>query len=345
MTNKLYLPIDTKSLYFNIKNDNLTGHTATVATPIKQGNSYNEQLGRIYEIKEKEISFDAKPDLIRELVKNSKSTIRIKNVFVFDKIMVNGIRIDTNKQYCMYIKEEIDPQKVQFGRLKLHYPNTLKFSDLDVDIDNKGILKLISKVLNDYAFIVKGFEYDVQTNILNFDALIVGENNIPYSKVFINEKGTGNKFTKVFNETAEDYDIEIISIRQNYNQTIDVTNYAEFCNELQHKAIALISDSLEKKGITNIEYVSKNYPYSLYDLRYLDNGRIKYACIFWTATKLKYFNMSVKKNLFLHDFLDDSSIYLISDVLREKRINCYSISDIDSFNKSINSIKFTDEGE
>ena len=31
------LPIDTKSLYFNIKNDNKTGHTATVATPLKQG--------------------------------------------------------------------------------------------------------------------------------------------------------------------------------------------------------------------------------------------------------------------------------------------------------------------
>ena len=33
------LPIDTKSLYFNIKNDNKTGHTATVATPLKQGAS------------------------------------------------------------------------------------------------------------------------------------------------------------------------------------------------------------------------------------------------------------------------------------------------------------------
>ena len=30
------IPIDTKSLYLNIKNDNETGHTATVATPLKQ---------------------------------------------------------------------------------------------------------------------------------------------------------------------------------------------------------------------------------------------------------------------------------------------------------------------
>lgn len=40
--NKIYLHIDTKSLYMNIKNDNKTGHTATVATPIKQGNTFKE---------------------------------------------------------------------------------------------------------------------------------------------------------------------------------------------------------------------------------------------------------------------------------------------------------------
>ena len=46
------LPIDVKSLYFNIKNDNKTGHTATVATPLKQGASVREGLSRIMEIPE-----------------------------------------------------------------------------------------------------------------------------------------------------------------------------------------------------------------------------------------------------------------------------------------------------
>ena len=77
--NKIILPIDTKSLYLNILNDNLSGHTATVATPLKQGNSYNKELGRLLEIKEKEIYFQDKPDLIREMLKNSKSKIAIKN--------------------------------------------------------------------------------------------------------------------------------------------------------------------------------------------------------------------------------------------------------------------------
>ena len=345
VTSNIYLPIDTKSLYFNIKNDNLSGHTATVATPIKQGNSYNEELGQVYRIKEKEIDFDAKPLLIRELLKNSKSTIQIKNVFVFDKIAVNGINIKTDKQYCIFIKEEVDPQKAQFGRLKLHYPNTLKYSDLDIEIDNKEIIKLISKELKDYAFIVKGFEYDLKSCTLNFDALIVGENNIPYSKVFINEKGVGNKFTKVFNDTAEDYDMEIISIRQNYSESIDVTNYYELCNKLKLKSMDIIGKHLKKVGASKIEMVSANYPYSLYDLRYLENGQIKYACVLWTTTKINYFNLSIKKNLFLHDFQDNCQVFLIKDILKDGTIKCYNIEDLDRLNKSINSIRFTDEGE
>ena len=69
---KIILPIDTKSLYLNILNDNLTGHTATVATPLKQGNSYNKELGRLLEIKEKEVEFQDKPELINEMLKKLK---------------------------------------------------------------------------------------------------------------------------------------------------------------------------------------------------------------------------------------------------------------------------------
>ena len=46
------LPIDTKSLYFNIKNDNESGHTATVATPLKQGSSLHLELAEVYKIPE-----------------------------------------------------------------------------------------------------------------------------------------------------------------------------------------------------------------------------------------------------------------------------------------------------
>ena len=137
---RIVLPIDTKSLFLNIFNDNESGHTATVSTPIKQGNSTNERLMQIFKIP-KQIDFNLKPKLIDELIKNSKSQIKINNVFIFDKISVNGNVIDTeNTFFGMYIKEEVDPKKVQFGRIKLHYPLSLKFEDDDINIDNKYII-------------------------------------------------------------------------------------------------------------------------------------------------------------------------------------------------------------
>jgi len=342
---KIVLPIDTKSLYFNIKNDNLAGHTATVATPLKQGRSYNYELGRILEIKEKELQFQFKPDLIRELIKNSKSKIKITNVFVFDKISVNGEEIDTSKQYCIFIKEEVDPTKAQFGRLKIHYPSNLKFSDVELDIDNKSVIRAISQYLKNYAFLVKGFEYDTNTRGLNFDTVIVGENGVPYSKVFINEKGVGNKFTKVFNDMAEDYDMEIISMREKFGVNVDVLNYSNYCQKLQKEAMNIVSETLKNDGAIKIDCISQKYPYSLYDIRYELDGVIKYAIVSWTATNVKYFNLSIKKNIYCHDFADYTDIYLVSDILGVKQLTKYSITEIDNLSKMINSIKFTDEGD
>ena len=217
---KIILPIDTKSFYFNIKNDNATGHTATVATPIKQGNSINEKLIQVYKIP-MQIDFQTKPELINELIKNSKSQIKITNVLVFKNIYVNGIRINVDKSFCFYIKEEINPDKIQYGRLKLHYPMSLKYEDSELNIDNKNIINTISTFLHDYAFIVTAFEYDLDEDYLNFKITIIGENSIPYSKVFINNKGVGNKYTSVFDEYADSYDMEIISLKKFYNNCHD----------------------------------------------------------------------------------------------------------------------------
>ena len=75
---KVVLPIDKKSLFLNIFNDHEYGHTATVSTPIKQGNSTNEKLAQIFKVP-KQIDFNAKPLLVDELIKNSKSKIKINN--------------------------------------------------------------------------------------------------------------------------------------------------------------------------------------------------------------------------------------------------------------------------
>ena len=84
------------------KADNISGHTATVATPIKQGNSINDKLMQVYKIP-MQIDYQSKPELVNELTKNSKSQIKITNVFAFKNIKVNGISIQTSKSYCFYI--------------------------------------------------------------------------------------------------------------------------------------------------------------------------------------------------------------------------------------------------
>lgn len=86
------LPIDTKSLYYNIFNDNEHGHTCTVATPIKQGNSLRKELNEIFKIP-KQIDFLKEDTLLKDLIKNSKSIVKINNVFVFDKIKVNNEKL------------------------------------------------------------------------------------------------------------------------------------------------------------------------------------------------------------------------------------------------------------
>lgn len=339
---KISLPIDTKSLYYNIKNDNNSGHTATVATSIKQGNSTNEKLSQVYKIP-MQIDFQSKPGLMDSLIKGSKSMVKITNVFTFDKIFVNGEKIFTNKSFCFYVKEEIDPQKYQFGRLKLHYPTTLKYEDNDIDIDNKEILTKISEKLKNYAFLVNSFEYDFDTDSLNFGVTIVGENQIPYSKVFINNKGMGNKYSNIFNEYADSYDMEIISLKKYFNNQVDPDNYRMIMASCQEKAYELCLKYLKNNNYDKIENIGSDYSYSLYDFKYECNGKTKYILLFYTSTNQKYFNISSKKLKFLNEFEEDTEIILITKILNEPQLKKYKIEDLKKFSKSINSLMLRED--
>lgn len=342
---KIVLPINTKSFYYNIKNDNISGHTATVATPIKQGNSINKNLIQVYKIP-MQIDFQTKPKLVKELTKNSKSQIKITNVFAFKNIYVNGKKIKVDKSFCFYIKEEIDPNKAQFGRLKLHYPITLKYEDTELDIDNKNVINTISDFLHGYAFIVTAFEYDLDEDYLNFKVTIIGENSIPYSKVFINNKGIGNKYTSIFNEYADSYDMEIISLKKyysNYGENIDTSNYLEAISKNNYIADSLIESKLIEKGFLNVKNLSSEFKYSLYDFSYEKEGIVKYIMVFNTCTSNKYFNISSKKLKFLNDFADDTKIILITNILDNPQIYEFNIDDIKDFSKSINSLMLVKE--
>ncbi len=332
------LPLDTKSLYFNIKNDNLSGHTPTVATPLKktEGIYKTEDILRLTN---KEVDISAKDVLVSLLIKHSKTQVVIRHLYVFHKIAVNGMLIDNATSFGCYVKEETDESKVQYGRLKLHYPSKLIYDDDDLNINNREVYKIISKKLNNYAFIIQSMEYCFETDTLNFDALIVGERDIPYSKVFINEKGKGNKFNTIFNESAEDYDYEIIALRKKYGEDVNPYNYLDYFKEMKSDSIK----KLEKYLKTNIEYITSKYPYSLFDFYYYENKEKKYGILRVTATKNFYFNMSLSQQIFMHENKDNCTIFLISDFFGSAKLTTYTYDDLRNMPKRINSFKYEEE--
>ncbi len=336
------LPIDLKSLYFNIKNDNKTGHTATVATPLKQGASIRQELSQITQIPEN-INSTSREMLISQLLSKSRADAKINNVFVFDHISVNGKLLENIPSFCMYIREETSPTNVHYGRQKLHYPPSLIFEDLDLNINNRIVSKAISEALCDYAFLVEAFEYDMDTGILNFDATIVGENDIPYSKVFINRRGVGNKFTLQFSENSNLYDSEIIALREAIGyDAVGPDNFNDVMDENSHKAQAIAIEYVNSLGGQNSRLLVDSYPYAIYDIAYKVGAETHYLLVKHTSTRSKYFSLPISKIRFLNDFSTSATLLLITDINGVPKLHTYSIGDINRMSKSINSITYKD---
>ena len=333
---KILLPIDTKSLYYNILNDNLKGHTCTVATPIKQGKAINPYLSEIYKIP-KQVDFEKSEELIRELTKNSKSVVKINNVFVFDKLKINGHPLDVGCNFCMFTKEEIDSERAQFGRIKLHYPLSIK--DVNYSIDNRKVINAISDYLFGYAFLVESFEYDFDDDSLNFNVLLVGYREIPYSKVFINNKGVGNKYIQDIRNYIDMYDSEIIALRQKYGLDVSTKNFNDYLEKGRLIAKEKVQKYLISIGATNIRDVSEEYPYSLFDFQYYLGGEINYCLVFATYTKKKYFNLSGYQNQFINSF-PNSTIVLVTDVDRGNIINVITRDDIKNYSVLMDVVRF-----
>lgn len=339
----IQLPISKKSLYSNIYNDNKIGHTATVSTVIKQGKSINTKLSQVYRIP-KQIDFKKKYSLIDKLLRNSKAITRINNVFVFSAISVNGKKVNTKYQFCFFTKEETDKSKAQYGRIKLHYPITLKYEDEELLIDNTKVLREISLMLNNYAFIVNSFDFDFETEILNFDCQIVGEPQILQSKVFVKGKGVGNKYNTNFIESFDNYDDEVQIIRKKLKKDVSPENYIELLKERKNHLIDnLIFNRLKSLGYKRMLNVSKDYPYSLYDIESYFEGEKKFFIVKTTALNKKVFDLSLLKYKFLCDFKGNASVILCTNAFDKPNIDVYTFDIVEGFVKKINSLRFYDE--
>lgn len=331
---KIYIPFDSKSLFVNIFNDNEHGHTPTVCTPIKQGKSVHTEVEQIFKIPN-QIDFCFDTNLNDYLNKSSKSATKITNVFLFDKIKVNGIKVDNHESFCMYVKEEIDPEKMQFGRKKLHYPTSIQYEGY-YNFNNKHVIAEVSKSLCDFAFVIRGFYYDFDDNILDFDADIVGYNQIPYSKVFISGKGTGNKYIQDFHDIFDNYDIEQISLKKIFgHNNINPSNYLDKITEMKLKSIEIFKDNFEKKNFLD---VNKIYPYAIFDITYYENEVKRYGFISFTSTKECYFNFSIKQWSFINEFYDYVDFYCVSEIYDNPKISVISINELLEMNRTVTSI-------
>ena len=339
--------IDTKSLYFGITNDNKVGHTATVSTNLKQGNVTKPEL-HLIENCPSNIDISRENDLIDECLKNSKSECRINNILIFNKIKVNGIPVDTDKEFCMFLKEEIDPSKYQYGRIKLHYPISLYFENSQFNISNKSVMHAVQETLHGFAFVVRSFEFG-DCGELDFIVSIIGEDGIPYSKVFKDYKGDSKeKFTKVFNEFADTYDFEIIPIKKAGipgMEEIRPENYfdaADYCFK-KAKAIA-ISRLLQDYPDASLRDIGSEYPYNIYDLELRTGNNFKYIFVSWTATGKTYFYLSNSKYSFWQQFAESALVVLVKRVLSDNPVvECYSPSNSDSLNISVSMLKFSND--
>ncbi|MBQ9008390.1 MAG: hypothetical protein IJ088_03550 [Clostridia bacterium] len=338
------MPIDIKSLYLNIKNDNLTGHTPTVATPLKQGKSVHEELAQILQLPEN-IPSESKEKLTMKLLSKSRADVRIVRTYLFEKIAVNGIMIDAGACYCIYIREEIDPKSVHFGRQKVHYPQVLDYEDEEIVISNGRVIKAISKALNDYAFIVQAFEYDTATGVLNFDALIVGENGVPYSKVFLIRRGVGDKFSSVFKEYLDDYDMEIIAIRDRLGyDSVNPENFMDCMNENRQKAISIVTNSLNESGKKEWYELSRYYPYALFDIEVKNKAEKEYLIVRFTSTQICYFNLPISIIRFISAFSSQVKLILVTDINGNPSMHEFTSQDLEHMKKTICSVTYEYQG-
>ena len=189
--------IDEKSLFYGIKNDYARGQTATVHTPINQAANPKDWHNDILELTKHKLSNNNLPDmLLSKCLRNTTSQAKsvINHFFEFKSLLLDGVKLNCASSFGMYIKEETDEfiikrdgtrdRNTHLGRMKLHYPITLKFKSDGYNVDNKDVLDCILSQNGGFAFVVRGFEYSLEHSTLNFITTMVGPENILLSNVF-----------------------------------------------------------------------------------------------------------------------------------------------------------------
>lgn len=356
MKNKIRFKIDEKSLYLGTYNDFNKGQTATVSTPLNQSKDEKKWRNDILELRNYNCNIKNPPDmLINQCQKSSHSGNSIDNVFVFTNLLVDGLKLNTKSHFAMYLKRETDEYinklngaktiNTHFGRIKLHYPITLKFKADGYNIDNQDVLKCIMNQNGGFAFVVRGFEYYQDTKTLNFITSLIGPNGIPLSTVFRRQKGVGKKLMIDPNKVVDNDYIVIIEPNSD-NQSAANVSY-ELINKARSEngrlgeefIYELLKDKLSEDN--ELYHTSLDYPQSPYDIEYVENGEKKYIEVKSTAGTKPIFNMSSGELKFMEKYKDSYKLYMVTEV-KEKfpKYKEYTYYDIMKMKKEYPSVRF-----
>lgn len=364
---KYSFSIDEKSLFRGVKNDYKKGQSATVHTPLNQSQNKNKWRSDIYDFIEGCKSEDKVEELPELLVTKclkkttSKASGKIVNFYVFSKFALDGVSFDADSSFAMYVKEETSESIVQrdgvpainthLGRQKLHYPIAFAHILDGYDIDNRKVLDKILEVNGGFAYAVDGFDYDTETNILNFRTTIIGIEGVLLSNVFKRKKGVGLKLL-----------VDGISMDQPSLVSTTKKFLTKEENKIFYETLDKIQESSHSNGRIGEEYVynnikkilgaepeektyiSKKYPQSPFDIECIVNGEKKYIEVKSTAGEKKVFYMSKGERKFMDKYEQRYLLVLVTNVKsKHKNHSVYERKEIMNSSKmeqEYQSIKF-----
>ena len=177
--------IDEKSLYYGMYNDYEKGQTATVSTPINQSQDPNKWRKDILQLVGSGLESNNIPEILINKCLNkttSQANSKLVALYEFKNIYIDGVKLNTDSSFCLYIKEETDKMirnkqgklvpNTHLGRQKLHYPMSLKHKSDGFNIDNMEVMRAIIKQNGGFAYVVRGFDCDTAEKSLNFITLL-----------------------------------------------------------------------------------------------------------------------------------------------------------------------------
>ena len=338
--------IDEKSLYYGIYNDYEKGQTATVSTPINQSKNPDKWHKDILQLLDSGLEAKQVPEILVNKCLNkttSQANSKLVALYEFSNILLDGVKLNTSSSFCLYIKEETDQiirnkqgklvENTHLGRQKLHYPLSLKHKSDGFNIDNSAVMQSILQQNGGFAFVVRGFDCDIERKTLNFITSIIGLQGIFLSNVFKKQKGVGKKLLlkeinlEEIDFTAQDVygdSTSLILDRKNNDVDLDIFEKANK-TKLENGKIGeniILQQLNQNKNATDIYHTSIDYPTSPYDIEYYENGVKKYVEVKSTQGNKKIFNMSSGEIKFMQRYKNDYILFLITNV-KDKMPNIY----------------------